>query len=93
MIISIYLAFLGKLRGFFSNTNESKRVLVTVRTILSLQGMVLNVTSTSLDELVLEKINLPVNFPQKAKGTLKKPRNFGFGLKRGGVSPNLKSLF
>ena len=59
-------------------------MLVTVRTILSLQGMVLNVTSTSLDELVLEKINLPVNFPQKAKGTLKKPRNFGFGLKRGG---------
>ena len=29
--------------------------------------MVLTVTSMSLDEFVLEKINLPVNFPQKAK--------------------------
>ena len=55
------LSLLREVKGgnFFveneSNTNESKRVLVIVRTIPSLRGMFLTVFSTSLDEFVLEK--------------------------------------
>ena len=57
----------GKISDIQNNTNESKRVLVTDINVPSLQGMVLTVTSMSLDEFVLEKNNLPVKFPQKAK--------------------------
>ena len=50
LILSIYLAFWGKLRKVKflskeSNTNESKQVLVRVRTILSWRGIVLTVTA------------------------------------------------
>ena len=60
-LLSIYLAFWGKLRevNFFSNTNKSKLVLVTVRTILSKLWIVLTVTNMSLDSFVFKKINLP----------------------------------
>ena len=43
----------GKNSDIQNNANESKQVLVTDITILSLQGTVISVTSTRLDEFVL----------------------------------------
>ena len=43
----------GKISDIQNNTNKSKRVLVTDITVPSLRGMVISVTSTSLDEFVL----------------------------------------
>ena len=58
----------GKISDIKSNTNESKRVLVTDITVPSLRGTVISVTSTSLDEFVLffmSEILSSHDFPKK----------------------------